>query len=322
MVWRSDPGAIFMTRTRVPSDSEFWVSLSGNDTNPGTQPLPWRTLQYAWDRILWDYDFGPPAGRADPFPGPIVHVGNTTTTTDYEGVLCRGEPVGLAGMVLFEADAAQGHAWDCAVVPSVLSRGLGNCFYADNGARIAVSGFYVANPNGLGDCLGTGGGGSILSLERKGSLFDIVASPGAPAPAYGHMTAASGAELLIGRGATSTTPYAYSIVHGGGGQYHITAGDYGRIYYCTNGTPGLVSVYLYGTPAFTAGFACAPGGFINGEAIAWQGVSGGSGSTLASGPVGLAVRNGIVDGGAGNPSYWPGTLPPTIGTGGQFEGWP
>src|ERR1035438_1538707 len=32
-------------------NSSFYVSTTGNDSNPGTQPAPWRTVQHAADTV-------------------------------------------------------------------------------------------------------------------------------------------------------------------------------------------------------------------------------------------------------------------------------
>lgn len=318
--------------TLVPSNIHRWVMDGGDDNAPGTEADPYATMQGAWDAILNTCVFGPPVGLAPgDYRGPIVHVGNKLWT---KGVLCRGTLTRLSDLLLFEALAPDGSSRNCAIVPSVDSGlGINNCFYADGGARIGISGFFMSSPYGLGDLVGVGGGGSIAALMRKSSLHGAVATPGAN-PRFGVWTSASSAELYVGLGATWQNPYRYGVLGEGlpgvpmaaGGQYQFAAGDGGHINFCTNGDRGpggefIVQPYIYHTPHFTEGFACANGcGTINGEALGWMGDQI-SGSIIATGPVGQAKRNGVVGGGLGNPSYWPGTIAPMIVSGGRFEGW-
>lgn len=123
----------FIGRRRLTANADFYVATTGNDSNPGTQLLPWRTLQHAWDY---------PSQNLDPGQFKIkVHVGAGT----FANFQAFGNPI---APILFEGDTT---------TPSnvVISATNATAVWAQAGGQVELNGFrFVAS--GTGDNQGFG----------------------------------------------------------------------------------------------------------------------------------------------------------------------
>jgi hypothetical protein len=130
-------------RIRLLSTANYYVSASGNDSNPGTLSQPWLTLQHAWNYVLSALDLNNQS--------VIINVADGTYTM---GALCLGQPVGFGpgSAVTFLGDA--GTPDNC-----IVNASSGSCFAAEAGAAIVVNGFRM-----------TASAGSALLVEVNGQI--------------------------------------------------------------------------------------------------------------------------------------------------------
>lgn len=276
-----------MPRTALAAATTFYVSTTGNNANDGLTALTaWETLQGAWQNMQGGYDFA----------GNVVTV--QLANGIYRGGLNATGPIlGLsgAGSLIFKGDMTNNNN-------VIVSPWLGNPFAAAYGAMYSIHGIAMDsagvaptphNPNGGADLISVG---QFSAVRIKQVTFHNGVG-------NGHMAVAFGGNITIDQP-------GYTII--GGGQYHITAGAGGTIYYDTDGITGLITIQNSHMPTFTAGFACANGcAVINAQGLSFTGG--------AYGPTYLAKNNGIIDTRNGNPNYFPGMIAGTVASGGQYN---
>jgi hypothetical protein len=134
------PSAPTAPRIRLTGPLNLYVSTSGNDANTGTTvSTAFRTLQEAWNTILYDYDLN----------GYLITVNVANGT--YAGLTCSGVPVGAAllatsgsigsgylGPAPVNFVGSSGNASQCIVNVS-----NGACIQASYGAQIDVTSMSV-----------------------------------------------------------------------------------------------------------------------------------------------------------------------------------
>jgi len=214
----------------------------------------------------------------------IVNVADGTYT---QGLLAAGAPLGYGTGNTVNFVGNVGAPGNC-----VVSVTNGHCFEASNGAFIGISGFQM-----------TGTGTDTLG----NAACCIVATGSSNVTVEGAVTfAACPGQHAFGDGGSVTFLSSYAIA--GGAQSHILAG-YGSI---VSYSGASLTVTLSGTPAFANGFVAASSGFI--QAIAANTHFTGT----ASGPRYSASLNGIINTGGGGATFFPGSAPGTVGSGGQY----
>lgn len=274
-----------MTRTVLSAPTTFYVSPTGNDANDGLTPstAKW-SLQATWDMLLNSYDLG---GRA-------VTLKLADGSYSNNGALYAHCALpGQAGANVY----VEGNLSNPAAV--YLGVQSGNPLACAFGGAVTIRGMKLETSNA--DHIVAGQGGHVIV---DGALIFGAAG------GQGHMVACFGGNITVRGTHKVDTHYAYKIV--GGGQYHMSAGDCGSIYFNTDGQPGLISVYLPSPPAFTAAFACAQNdGVINCQAVAFSG-----GASCRTYQV---KNNAVISTYNGNPNYFPGNVAGIANTGGQYN---
>lgn len=268
-----------MSRTVLTGPTTFYVSPAGADTNDGLTPATaWKTLQRAWNALQTQYDFG--------LQIVTVKIADGTYTGGMNGTGVMLSQPGAGGLIF------EGNMTTPANV--LISPAAGNPFSAAYGACFTVQGMRLQAAAGNGADLIVAGQGGWINIGDKMEF----GNPGG----QGHLVACFGGRIVVLKG--------YKIL--AGGQYHMSAGDGGSIYYNTDGQPGLIACHNPNMPTFAAAFACAiNGGIINCQAVTWGGG--------AYGPTFLAKNNGVISTYNGNPNYFPGMIAGTANTGGQYN---
>ena len=126
--------AIFLLASSAATAADYFVSLTGDDGNPGTRTQPWRTIQKAADSL-----------RA----GDTVHVRGGEYT---EHVVIRRSG-SMARPIVFQAAVA-----NTAVIKS-------GSFFGNNQSHIRIEGFHVVD---------TSGSRSAIEFKGNGCCVEII----------------------------------------------------------------------------------------------------------------------------------------------------
>jgi hypothetical protein len=153
-------------RSRLSAAQNFYVASNGNDANNGlTVSTAFRTLQQAWNTILYNYDLN----------GYLATVNVADGT--YAGVVCSGSPAGTGLIGNFNASAptfgssygapspvnfisSSGNASRC-----IISTNSTPCFLSSFGAQIDITSMTLT---------ATGGSSNLTSItDSSGNVWSI-----------------------------------------------------------------------------------------------------------------------------------------------------
>ncbi len=258
-------------RIKVPvAGVSLFVSPTGNDANNGlTVGSPFLTLQHAANIAQSNYDT----------QGHIITI-NVASGTYTAGASLTGQPVG-GGTIAFVGNVSSPSS------VSVILGSPGSCFSGTTGARLTVSGFFMAAQFGssapgqlAGVCLAAGGG-ALLAYDH--CTFGITQ--------FAHVQAGSGGNLVCGGPCTISSTAQFHLTAGSGGQINII----GQAFTLT-GTPGFAT-------------------FVASDASGLVLASGNTFSGAATGQRYTATNGGYIDTFGGGINYFPGNTVGSSATG-------
>lgn len=222
------------TRTQLSGNVTYYISTTGNDSNPGTIGSPWATGQKCWNYIQANIDlarFSATCQYADgtyvqnmsaigttvgqTFPGKITFQGNCSTPSNVV--------IGGASTAAFIADHEAEFAVACMRV-------------------VALSGVPLLNATQTGSFINLAGGGAV-ELGPSGTQAQLLADTGGTIAIQGPYTILTGTSLA-----------------------HLWATDTGKII-----TVNAPTVTLSGTPAFTCFAQATDLGYINPTGTTYSG---------------------------------------------------
>lgn len=128
-----------MPRTELTAKGTFYISPTGSDTTgDGTQGNPWKRAQYAWDRLLRDYDLRGQQLDIVPLPGtytdPFVARGPMVGQISFmQQATMIGQSFADTTQVSIRGD--KNNPGDVIFKPT-----SGPCFAAENGASAYIEG--------------------------------------------------------------------------------------------------------------------------------------------------------------------------------------
>jgi hypothetical protein len=225
----------YIGRRRLTANTDYYVAIGGDNGNPGTQLLPWATLQHAWDFIQ---------NSLDPGPWTItVHVGPGT----YQPFQASGSVAGAPpSAIVFTGDITTPS--NCKITATNTSAVI-----AGSGGQLTVQGFEVAatgtgTAQGFG-VLATSGGQLLINFMRFGVC--AVSGIGSESGVVG---------FAVPGGASSIVANSVSFINSGGSGGVIDLKG--------------ATITLVGTPSFTNFAPCFNQGSMNLGSVTWVGAAG------------------------------------------------
>ncbi len=266
-------------RIKLVTPLSLYVATTGNDANAGTVGSPFLTIQHAANVIMQSLDTG---GQ------PVtVHIADGTYTG---GVTFVDVPLGMSsgGSVSFVGNTGTpGNV--------IINVTAGNCFFANGGASITVSGMRLQATAGGAGISGCG----LVAAQASGIAFDHIEF-GACATAHMYATTAaviqSNGNAYAITGDSAPTP-AHVLATGSGG-ISIAASTV---------TIGSARAFTNFASASVVSFVTA-----NGMTFSGGGVAGTTGARYS------VTKNAVIDTNGGGGTYFPGNAGGTSATGGQY----
>ena len=266
-------------RVKLAGATNFYVATTGNDSNVGSIGSPWLTIQHAAAVIMQSLDI---AGQS-----VVVNIADGTYTG---GIVMTDMPLGVGntGSIQFKGNTATpGNV--------ILNITGGNCFFANGGTTITVSGMRLKATTGGAGVSGCGlvaSQGSTINFDHM--EFDACATAHMYATTGGTIQSNGNAYAITGDSAPTTNPV---LVSGAGGV-----------------SLASTTVTIGSARAFTAFVQSSLVSFVTANAMTFSGagVAGTTGARYS------AVKNGVIDTNGGGATYFPGNAGGATATGGQY----
>ncbi len=282
-------------RNKLTANANFFVAVTGNDSNPGTALLPWATPQHAYDFITSTFDFGGFAVAVTIGAGTYTDVAAVTRPSGGSAILTIDTPWPGGGFLGFVGDI---------VTPSNVVFNVNT--HVSFGCLVLAGSFPIPGAVSIdgikveGSTLGAFGIGNLMS----GYTFQIGNVAGTGNFEFGAFTGGggNGAHILVSApGAEVEINNNYTISGGAGS--HILSQSI-CIFYNGSGTGTLT-----GTPNFTDAFIT-----VRNNSIVWLDGEYFSGS--ATGKQFDISTNSLINTDLAGPTVIPGNVAGTIETGG------